>query len=260
MFGLSLSVFAKIILVLSLIMAAIGTALMICLTGHTFFGLALVGIAAVLVFSVWCSAMHASMPHLVSILRWIVYGVLTLGVVYFCFVEAQIISDAKTETDQGADVLIVLGAGVNGSVPSLSLHDRLVGTLDYLESHPDCVAVLSGGQGPDEDITEAKCMYDWLVDAGISPDRLLQEDKATSTLENLQFSKAIIDADSRFTEDSVIGVVSSEYHLHRAKLLAEHLHIPVIGVAAKTSYPTVCINYFIREAFAMTEIYVFGVR
>ena len=169
-------------------------------------------------------------------------------------------SDAKTDTAQEADVVIVLGAGVNGTVPSLSLHDRLVGTLDYLNAHPVCVAVVSGGQGENEDITEAKCMYDWLVAAGISPDRLLQEDKATSTLENLQYSKVIIDADPRFSDDCVIGVVSSEYHLHRAKRIAQHLDIPVIGVAAKTSYPTVRMNYFIREAFAMTEIYVFGVR
>lgn len=225
----------------------IGLFMMFILTGHDFLGLALIGIGALLLFYTLCP---------VTVLRRLVTLVLAVCLGYFCVVESFIIRDARTETHKTADVLIVLGAGVNGTRPSLSLRDRLVGAYDYLTAHPDCIAVLSGGQGSGEDITEARCMYDWLVEAGISPDRLIMEDKATSTLENLRYSMDIIE--ELPISDPVIGLVSSEYHLHRAKRLAAYVGIDVIGVAAETSFPTVAVNYFIREAFAMTEQYIFG--
>lgn len=225
----------------------IGLFMMFIMTGHDFIGLALIGIGALLMFYPLCP---------VTLLRRLVTAVLAVCLVYFCVVESFIIRDARTETDKTADVIIVLGAGVNGTRPSLSLRDRLIGAYDYLTAHPDCIAVLSGGQGEGEDITEAQCMYDWLVDAGIDSDRLIMEDKATSTLENLRYSMEIIR--ELPIAEPVIGLVSSEYHLHRAKRLAAYIGIDVIGVAAQTSYPTVAVNYFIREAFAMTEQYIFG--
>lgn len=233
----------------------IGLFMMLALTGHDYLGLALVGIGALLLFYSLCRELTPRFP-IVKQLRRLVTAVLTVCVVYFCVVEAFILSDARTETHETADVLIVLGAGVNGTRPSLSLRDRLEGTYDYLTAHPDTIAILSGGQGEGEHITEAQCMYSWLTEKGIDPDRIIMEEQATNTLENLRLSMDIID--TLPMDEPVIGLVSSEYHLHRAKRLAEYVGIDVIGVAARTSFPTVAVNYFIREAFAMTEQYVFG--
>lgn len=233
----------------------IGLFMIVFLTGHTFLGVFLMGVGALLVFYPLCAMLLYTYP-IIKLLRMLVTLVLVICVGYFCVVEAFILGDARTETDRSADYIIVLGAGVNGTVPSLSLRDRLVGTYDYMTANPDCIAIVSGGQGEGEDITEALCMRDWLVDKGIAPDRIIMEDKATSTLENLRYSMDIID--ELPTKDPVIGIVSSEYHLHRAKRLAGFVGIEVIGIAARTSYPTVAANYFIREAFAMTEQYVFG--
>ena len=233
----------------------IGLFMVLFLTGHKFLGTALIGIGALMVFYSSCPLLLSSYPVL-KLLRTAVTVILAVCVSYFCVVESFIIRDAHTETDTPADYIIVLGAGVNGTVPSLSLRDRLVGTYDYMAANPHCIAIVSGGQGENEDIPEALCMRDWLVAKGISSDRIIMEDKATSTLENLRYSMAIIE--TLPIEQPVIGMVSSEYHLHRAKRLAGYVGIDVIGIAARTSYPTVAINYFIREAFAMTEQYVFG--
>lgn len=261
MFHTELTHVQKIALISSLILFLVGIVLIVAFTGHAFLGMALIGIAILVAFTVWCTAMHNSFPKTVKILRCIIYGLVIIGSIYFCVVESAIIKDAKTNTEQSADYLIVLGAGVNGTTPSLSLHDRLVGAYDYMTENPDCIAVVSGGQGPGEDITEAKCMRDWLIAHGISDDRIIMEDQATSTLENLQYSMNIITQQTgKDCSEAIIGVVSSEYHLHRAKCIAESLDMDIIGVAARTSFPTVALNYFIREAFAMTEIYVFGVR
>lgn len=234
---------------------AVGLFMILFLTGHKFLGAALIGIGALLIFYPLCPML---MPHfpIVRVLRTLVTLVLVVCVGYFCVVESFILRDARTETETPADYIIVLGAGVNGTVPSLSLRDRLVGTYDYMTANPNCIAIVSGGQGEGEDITEARCMRDWLVERGIAPERIYMEDQSTCTLENLQYSMEIID--TLPMENPVIGLVSSEYHLHRAKRLAAYVGIPVIGIAARTSYPTVAANYFIREAFAMTEQYVFG--
>lgn len=233
----------------------VGLFMLLFLTGHKFLGTALMGIGALMLFYSVCPLLLQSYP-IIKLLRTAVTVVLAICVAYFCVVEYFIIRDAHTETDTPADYIIVLGAGVNGTVPSLSLRDRLVGTYDYMIANPNCIAIVSGGQGENEDIPEALCMRNWLIDKGISPDRILMEDKSTCTLENLQNSMAIIE--TLPIQDPVIGMVSSEYHLHRAKRLAGYVGIDVIGIAARTSYPTVAANYFIREAFAMTEQYVFG--
>lgn len=181
--------------------------------------------------------------------------VLALGFALFAWLEIPVISASDGDSDVDADYLIVLGAGVNGSVPSLSMVNRLTPTIEYMQSHPDCRAVLTGGQGSGENLSEAQAMFDYLTAHGVDGSRLILEEKATSTAENLQFSFEIID---REAENAVIAVVSSEYHLCRAKEMAKMLGVEVYGIPGHTSYPVLKINYFIREAFGMLHLKVFG--
>lgn len=157
------------------------------------------------------------------------------------------------ETD--AAYLIVLGAGVNGAAPSRSLADRLTAALDYLTAHPACRAIVSGGMGPGEQATEAQVMFDWLTARGISPERILREERAASTLENLRFSFALIPEEARAS----VAVVSSEYHLYRAKLLARELGYDVAALPARTSLPVLRLNYFLREGLGLIYYAIFGI-
>lgn len=91
---------------------------------------------------------------------------------------------------------MVLGAGVNGTVPSQALRERLEAAQDYLARYPEAIAVLSGAQGDGEAITEAQCMYDWLTARGVDPARLRMETKATTTEENLRCSLDLIEAET----------------------------------------------------------------
>lgn len=159
--------------------------------------------------------------------------------------------------ETNCEYLIVLGAGVNGTVPSLSLRDRLLATKDYLDAHPDTVCVVSGGQGPGENITEAQCMADWLTQRGIDPSRIILEDKATSTRENIAFSLDLIEDRTGVRPESA-GLVSSEYHLFRAGLLAKSQGLTAIGIPAATHRTSIKINYFLREIVAVWYYLVFG--
>lgn len=237
---------------LSLILAGVcilaGCVFRFAMPGHDFIGY-LLWLLAVLIFA---------FPRLSKTWRIVLAALLVLGAAVFAVFEAPVISNAKTDAAPQSDYLIVLGAGVNGSAPSLSMVNRLEAALDYLEVYPDAVAIVSGGQGAGEDVTEASAMHDWLVAHGMPESRIVQEDQSTSTRENLENSFAIIRSRGGDPADGV-AVVSSEYHLYRAKQMARALGAKPLGVAAETTLPTMRANYFIREAFAAAYMQVFGV-
>lgn len=187
-----------------------------------------------------------------------VFILTALGLVYFCAVEISILKSARTDRDAGRPYLIVLGAAVHGDVPSLSLTHRLEGALAYLEEYPDSVAVVSGGKGQGENISEAQCMHDWLIAHGIEEERIIQEGASASTAQNLQNSFALIRARGD-DPDGNVAIVSSSYHLYRAKTMAEMLGVRAAGVAGNPGYPVYMLNCFIREAFGVTHLWVFGV-
>lgn len=152
--------------------------------------------------------------------------------------------------EEDCDYVVVLGAGVNGTVPSLSLRERLDAAYDYLDAHPEAVCVVSGGQGNGEDITEAQCMFNDLTARGIDEARVWMEDQATNTRENIRFSLDLIE-EKTGTRPEQIGLVSSEYHLYRSGLLARAENVTSYGIPARTSWITLRINYYLREIVAV---------
>lgn len=174
------------------------------------------------------------------------YLALAAMIVTAAFIGSAADGDTETETAY----VIVLGAGVNGTTPSQSLRERLTAAEAYLNAHPDAIAILSGGMGDRENITEAECMYRWLTERGVDKNRLWIEDKSTDTEENIRFSLALIEekTGSRPTE---AAVVSSEYHLYRAGFLARQEGLTIRGVPAETELKPFFCNMFVREIFAV---------
>lgn len=153
--------------------------------------------------------------------------------------------------------IIVLGAGVNGTVPSLTLQERINAAYRYLSGNPETVAVLSGGQGPGEDISEAACMYRELTQMGIPASRLLTEDRSTSTMENLRYSLDILEAQTG-SRPGKLGIISSEYHMFRAKQFAAELGLEANCIPAKTTWVPLRVNYYLREVAAVWKYLILG--
>lgn len=156
-----------------------------------------------------------------------------LGLVLAAGTAGWVVSAGHGADDPEAQWVVVLGAGVNGTVPSQALRERLEAAQDYLVRYPEAIAVLSGAQGDGEAITEAQCMYDWLTARGVDPARLRMETKATTTEENLRCSLDLIEAETG-TRPAQIAVVSGEYHLLRAELLARRAGAEALGVPSYT--------------------------
>lgn len=182
---------------------------------------------------------------------------LCIGLLAALITGIFIARDARGDTTTQCDYLIVLGAGVNGTTPSLSLRERIDAAAAYLKEHPDTICVVSGGQGNGEDISEAACMYRELTALGIDPDRIWQEDRSTSTRENFTYSLDLIE-EKTGTRPETSAVLSSEYHLFRAKLVAARQGLHMVGVPARSRWPALFVNYFLREIVAVWYYTIFG--
>lgn len=192
-----------------------------------------------------------------AVLRRVIFAVAAVGLIYFCICEAPVVSSRRGDGDLPKDYLVVLGAAVRGTEPTLSLEHRLQKADDYLSKNPLSKVIVSGGRGDGEDISEAECMKRYLVSHGIDPDRIIKEEKSTSTMENLSFSKKIIEDEGG--DISSVAILSSPYHLYRAKYMARSLgYIDPAGVACVYGYPVYTLGMFIREAFGVTHMWIFG--
>ena len=156
----------------------------------------------------------------------------------------------RDESAQPADAVIVLGAGVNGTTPSVALQTRIDAAERYLKAHPDIPAVLSGGQGPGEDISEARAMYNALTARGIDPERLILEEQSANTRQNLQNSLALLPDDYHKT----VAIVTNDFHMGRVRLLLNAAGPGrVVQVPAKLPWWWLSANYYLRESFAVVN-------
>lgn len=145
------------------------------------------------------------------------------------------------------DTLVVLGCTVYGETPSRMLYERIHAAEDYLRTHPQAKAVLSGGQGKEEKISEAGAMYRTMVDDGIDASRLFMEARSTSTRENLDFSLQVI-REHQLNEH--IAIATNEFHMYRAGVIAEKLGLSYAAVPAHTSW-WLFATFYIRELYGI---------
>ena len=168
-----------------------------------------------------------------------IYGVLVTGAMLVCAMDAP----AENAT------AVVLGAQVKKSGPSVMLWGRINAANEYLEESSGSSAVLSGGQGDDEPISEAQSMYDKLTGYGIIDDRLYKEDKSTNTTENIKYSMEIIE-ENRLNSD--IAVVTDGFHQLRVRIIAAQLGIEGdVGAVNSDTSLMYLPTFAVREWFAL---------
>lgn len=162
----------------------------------------------------------------------------------------QIASCLREKPEEPCPTVIVLGCQVRGTTPSLMLSYRIQAAADYLNENPESTAILSGGQGAGESISEAACMYRGLVSRGVDPARLLLEEQSTNTIENLRFSKVLMEREGL---RGPVVIVSNDFHIFRALHMAEDVGLQAQGLAARSDYWFSRPTYILREALAMVK-------
>ena len=161
--------------------------------------------------------------------------------------------DSVMTKEQTPEFIVVLGAQVQGDGPSLTLKKRLDKTLAFMQENPDKTVIVSGGQGPDEAHTEASVMARYLIEHGADASRVIEEDEASNTRENLLFSAKL--AEAAGLDTSRVLIVTSDFHMCRAKYIARTLSMESYGLASDTWPWILKVNYTLREVFAFGKAF-----
>lgn len=194
----------------------------------------------------------------------------------FCIVEVLVFFGAASEGTPNLDYVIVLGAKVRDDSLSKSLVKRLDKAIEYSQQNPDTILVLSGGKGADEPVYEAQAMYDYLLYNGVPSKQMVMETISTSTVENIAYSKVLIDKLEE-EEEAVqksqvapgpysivekkpiqIGVITSDFHVYRAKKIGQKWGIPEIYGIAADSDPVLFLHLCVRECLAILKDKLMG--
>ena len=233
-------------LLICAVLGGLAVFLKFCIPGYSFSALVCLCLIGILLFYTFMPLVGITFPAFARIATKLFTTVLVIGLLIVGVTEAIIIKASFGSPKEPVQYMVVLGAKVNKDGPSVSLWDRICGAYTYLDQHPDVIAIVSGGQGTDEPITEAECMYRELVSLGIDPKRIWREEQATSTWENMQFTLDLIEAKTG-TRPEKLGVLSSEYHLFRASLFPKACGVEFVGIPAQTSRWGQKLNHFMRE-------------
>ena len=154
------------------------------------------------------------------------------------------------------DAVIVLGAGLRGEKLGKALLGRLEKTVEYCEKNPDAVIVVSGGQGHGESITEALAMERYLIENGIPKEKIIKEERATSTKENFEYSKELLD--DYFDGEYSVTFITSEFHVYRAGIIARSSGYDNATYVGSTTLPYLIISNGFRECLAVVKTWVLG--
>lgn len=150
--------------------------------------------------------------------------------------------------------IIVLGSGLkNGNQVTPLLASRIDKGIEAYHQNRGSFLVLSGGKGEDENISESEAMKNYAVQNGVSELYILTEDKSVNTRENLLFSKQVIENHEKVDKGELL-VVTTNYHVLRALLLAKRLGIACDGRGSQTKL-YFSINAFVREWIAYLVIW-----
>lgn len=185
----------------------------------------------------------------------IISGILAFGIVaILAFGSFLAIYGGQDTADYTEETVIVLGCGIRGERVSVGLAKRLNKAAEYHANNPEAMIIVSGGQGPQEDISEALAMKRYLANKGISEDKIIMEDRSTSTITNFRYSREIMEKEG-MSLDSVVFVTNA-YHVYRAASYAKDEGFAnVTHLGTDIIWYTIPMNYM-REMLAVVKMWV----
>ena len=185
----------------------------------------------------------------------VLFSAILFLMLYCLILSGMMLYAAHKKPKQAPQAVIVLGCKVRGTEPSLMLWRRIQAAQKALSEYPDAVVVVSGGQGSDEDISEAECMKRELIALGVDASRIIKEDRSVTTAENLRFSKGLLE------ERGITGglmIATDGYHELRAQYLAKLEGLPDCSAAAAYTSWYLLPTYMVREWLGYAHAVVFG--
>ena len=182
-----------------------------------------------------------------------VCGIIT-AINLFLILNPEVVS-----SEERAEQVILLGGGISreGKLPK-SVMSRVEKAAEYLKKNPDSICVVTGGTLHWLPYPEAPEIKHQLVNSGIEAERILIEDQAKDTIQNLQFSAKMLAEYRGVSRQEVLqtstAIVTSRFHLRRSERLARRIGYKNIkGIPAACPAIYVPHNY-VREICAYVKL------
>ncbi len=188
------------------------------------------------------------------------YGMLFYTVTFIAL-AVYIFSASSLQTDV-ADlpentVFVVYGAGLREDKPGTVLRKRLDKTAELMNEKPESLCIVSGGQGADEPVSEAAAMREYLMEQGIEDERIILEDEAHNTIENIVNSFGIIN--EKYNDCTAVSV-SNSFHIPRIELICSRLGYDSKFILAPDPSPYSLYTILVREYMSYAKLFLFGVE
>ena len=230
----------------------------LCLLGVVVLSIAYgftVGNAVALVFAGFFIALYFIYPKLSPLWHKMTNAALLIAALFvavmFVFIAVR---GSKNTVTFNEDCVLVLGCGIRGETILPTLQLRLDKCVEYLQRNPSALVIVSGGQGRNEDISEAEAMKRYLVSKGIGAAQIVEENRSRNTEQNFQYSKELIDKHFSSTSFSV-ACITSNYHAYRAKKTAEKADLSI----AQYNSGSLCYLYpsaYFREMLSICKMWM----
>lgn len=185
-------------------------------------------------------------------LRYFLLVSLLIAGFVFSLTEMAIVAEGQRAPEPDAAYVIVLGEKVHGMQPSFALARRIEAAAAYMHENPNALALGTGGRGEGESISEGEAIVERLEALGIDVSRLYTESKSTTTKENLLYALQVIEENGGSAENKVV-IVSSNYHVFRAKKLAEAVGYKDVSTKGCRSMFYLTPHYYAREFAAVVK-------
>ena len=216
------------------------------------------------------------------------------GLMIVLVTQILIFGRIPAAAEPSLDYVIVLGAKVkpDGSL-SKTLKLRLDKALEYMKENPETMLVLSGAKGDAEPCSEADAMETYLLGQGADPDHLLKEEQSFSTVENLAYSRVMIEKQENLLEQERkaeadrllraqgeiegvpetgapanntpvlarqprVGIITSNFHLCRAAMIAKKQDYGTVYGIASEADKVLLVHFSLRDGIALLKDRLMG--
>jgi|LSQX01.1.fsa_nt_gb uncharacterized SAM-binding protein YcdF (DUF218 family) len=178
----------------------------------------------------------------------IAFSILSFVVIESIIIYTSFCYDKNTDVD----FILVPGAEVVNDKPSKILWQRLQGALSFAVENPETIIIVSGSIGQGDTYSEAEVMKRFLVENGIDEERIIKEDKAVNSYQNVKYSKEAIESIGEFNVPKML-IVTNGYHVFRMKMIAASMGIDAYGLPVTVDYAVIPICYT-REYFSIIKL------
>lgn len=190
-------------------------------------------------------------------------GIMCAGMVFYAVTFVLLVgyiylSPASVPSPEMGDarLYIVFGAKVKEEGPTKTLAARLEKASEIMSEDENGICIVSGGMGVDEPFTEASCMKEYLISLGVDEERIITEEKASNTIENIRYSVAL--AEKMGLSERQIVCISSDTHIPRIRLMCRREGVDALYVKAESPEKAYLFTSWVREYLSYAKMLVMG--